>query len=165
MKFSHKIVCVLSISLLMGWIVYSLLGVQIIKAIYEGRSASFLNNLIHGRDVHPVEFYLQMADRIIRRICVYAVILCLWGVLLVFMERSLETKAVFFGINLCLILIFMAEILLHFFKFLFKFFMLIFDVVPVIKFYDGTIIRQTNNFTALIIFHGYRHATYFKFFL
>jgi len=117
MKFSHKIVCVLSISLLMGWIVYSLLGVQIIKAIYEGRSASFLNNLIHGRDVHPVEFYLQMADRIIRRICVYAVILCLWGVLLVFMERSLETKAVFFGINLCLILIFMAEILLHFFKF------------------------------------------------
>jgi len=36
----------------------------IIEAVYEGRAASFINELIAGRSVHPLEFYTARADEL-----------------------------------------------------------------------------------------------------
>src|SRR5919106_3115503 len=47
-----------------AWILYSLIGHQIIEAMYNGESIKFLNSIIDGQSIHPLAHYLQAADTV-----------------------------------------------------------------------------------------------------
>ena len=55
---------VLFLCLVLGWILYTLFGHQLIEAMYEGRSIGFLNRIIKGQATNPVGFYFDKADRL-----------------------------------------------------------------------------------------------------
>jgi len=46
-------------------VLYPWLGHALIKDIYNGTSIPALNHIISGQHVHPVNFYLQIADQFI----------------------------------------------------------------------------------------------------
>jgi hypothetical protein len=61
---STVLVIALAIFILMpvGWLLNIHLGHEIIRAMYEGRSICFLNRIIEGQAVHPVEHYFATWD-------------------------------------------------------------------------------------------------------
>jgi len=81
-----RIVLFLLTCVMAVWICYGLLGEEIIRNIYEEKSIQVLNNLIHGRDIHSVLFYLEMADRIIFKFFAYTTALCIAIMFFVFYE-------------------------------------------------------------------------------
>ncbi|OGW75564.1 MAG: hypothetical protein A2Z72_01435 [Omnitrophica bacterium RBG_13_46_9] len=62
-------------------LVYTLLtlfGFHLIVAIYEGRSIEFLNKIIVGQETHPLEYYFNIATRLlIRFFCIFPFLICL----------------------------------------------------------------------------------------
>jgi hypothetical protein len=49
--------------LLIAWILYALFGHRLIEAMYKGESIEFLNSIIEGQRIHPLEHYLEDARR------------------------------------------------------------------------------------------------------
>src|ERR1043165_2562865 len=49
-----------------AWVLYLLAGHRLIGAIYRGESLGFLNALIEGQSTHPADYYLHIADRLMR---------------------------------------------------------------------------------------------------
>ncbi len=113
MKFSTKLVLMLLAALTVTWLLYSLFGNQLINCAYEGKSIGFLNNLIHGRGTHSVQFYFESARGIIINFSIYTIFICLVIVFLNFLLESFSNwKAGLFGILLCLVLFFVVEVIL-----------------------------------------------------
>ena len=50
------------------WLSYNLFGHQLIKAMYEGRSAAFLNGLIKNQSTYSIEHYTNKADHLVFKI-------------------------------------------------------------------------------------------------
>jgi len=99
--------------LVVAWLLYGLFGGQLIKAMYEERSVGFLNHLIHGRDIHPFLFYSEMAHEIAVQFSFYVIFVC-WAIMLLgFLGRSSNGKAVLFGILWCLVIILSIETVLY----------------------------------------------------
>ena len=48
---------------MIGLSTYNFFGHTLIESAYYGKSIPFLNNIIEGRDVHPLEYYLQIYDQ------------------------------------------------------------------------------------------------------
>ena len=49
--------------LLIAWILYALFGHRLIEAMYKGESIEFLNSIIEGQRILPLEHYLEDARR------------------------------------------------------------------------------------------------------
>lgn len=60
----NKVLSLIFAVFIFGLILYYSVGHMLIKAMYEGRSISFLNDIIDGRTVHPLRFYFLLADRL-----------------------------------------------------------------------------------------------------
>lgn len=75
--------------LLAGWFAFAQLVVpSIIESAYRGESLSFLNSIIEGRDIHPVDDYLRAWPTIAWQITVPFVGFGLLGLLLVMVTSS-----------------------------------------------------------------------------
>jgi hypothetical protein len=49
--------------LVIAWILYAIFGHRLIEAMYKGESIEFLNSIIEGQRIHPLEHYLEDARR------------------------------------------------------------------------------------------------------
>jgi hypothetical protein len=54
---------VVFLCLAVAWILYALFGHRLIEAMYNGESIGFLNSIIEGQSIHPLERYFQDANR------------------------------------------------------------------------------------------------------
>lgn len=90
---------ILLVSILLGWTLYSLFGHQIVKSMYDGRSAGFLNKIIIGRTEHSVEYYFVMADRQFL-ICIFVMIM----MMLTSIVCRLNSRHIFYTLFTCYIL-------------------------------------------------------------
>ncbi len=65
-----------------GWITYSIIGHRLITAMYNNTAPGFLRGIIAGQDIHSLQHYLSLADRVVQS--AIAGFLYLAGILLVF---------------------------------------------------------------------------------
>lgn len=63
----NRIVIILNLAticfLIIAWILYALFGHRLVETMYKGESTKFLNSIIKGQSIHPLEHYLQDASR------------------------------------------------------------------------------------------------------
>jgi len=53
-----------------GWVLYIACGRMLITAIYEGKTAGFLNPIIEGQLFYPKEYYFTLADAVMQQLTV-----------------------------------------------------------------------------------------------
>src|SRR6476619_7981855 len=64
------------------WIAFAKLAVpSVIKSVYRGESLSFLNRMIQGQHVNPIEYYLQKWDHF--TITTLIILVAFWIVFLI----------------------------------------------------------------------------------
>ena len=73
------------------WIAFAKLAVPpIIKSVYHGESLSFLNRMIQGQHVNPLEYYLQKWDHF--TIATLIILVAFWVVFLITSSPAFITK-------------------------------------------------------------------------
>lgn len=55
-------ISVISLSMVMGLVLYNCFGHMLIEAIYKGESVGFLNKIIEGQTMYSLKYYFEMAD-------------------------------------------------------------------------------------------------------
>ncbi|MBN2301347.1 MAG: hypothetical protein JXN60_02395 [Lentisphaerae bacterium] len=83
-------VCVAGIA--SAWVAYVLFGKIVVRAAYEDRSLKFLNRAIEGRNVHPFELYLELADALFLKCFVGLIALVVAMALLYFLRRKIGSS-------------------------------------------------------------------------
>lgn len=53
---------VAGIALAISWVLYALYGHEVVEAMYYRESIGFLNTIIEGQAIHPLQHYVQAAD-------------------------------------------------------------------------------------------------------
>lgn len=62
------LVSVLFLCTAVGWVLYTLFGHQLIRAMYEGNSIGILNRIIKEQAQYPLEYYFEIANKLFYRI-------------------------------------------------------------------------------------------------
>jgi len=107
------------IGLIAGWILYFSFGHMLIKAMYEGRSIGFLNNILEGRTVHSLEFYLKLADKnfITANIVLFTFFIFVWIAFILFKKVGIALFINLLARFFCLsaLIVICSEIILRLF--------------------------------------------------
>jgi hypothetical protein len=93
---------VLLLPMLIGWILYALFGHELIKAMYEGTAAGFLNNLIEGQAAHPLQHYIGAGDIFFLKINFFFVLFYL--IVMFFISFTHERYSVAIFVSLAILL-------------------------------------------------------------
>lgn len=56
-------ILILFLFCLTEWLLFASIGHKFIEAMYKGESLGFLNKIIDGQAVHPLEHYLKTANK------------------------------------------------------------------------------------------------------
>ena len=87
------ITCVIFLCIVLGVVLYTHVGHKLIEAMYKGESIGFLNKIIEGQSMHPLEYYLGAADLLFYRILFFSVYLFFFCC--IFLFKSTHTRIEF----------------------------------------------------------------------
>jgi len=76
LRLSHKFVGLALLSLAGIWVVFVSVVPHFIEAAYQGRSLEIFNRLISGQEFHAPEHYVHLVQRLLLRLSLYTMILC-----------------------------------------------------------------------------------------
>ncbi|MFB0561847.1 MAG: hypothetical protein ACETWM_11655 [Candidatus Lokiarchaeia archaeon] len=87
------IACVIFLCIMLGVMLYNYVGHKLIDVVYEGESIGFLNKIIEGQSMHPLEHYLGIADLLFYRILLFGA--CLLFFFCIFLFKSTHARIEF----------------------------------------------------------------------
>ncbi|MCA9409120.1 MAG: hypothetical protein H6755_06265 [Candidatus Omnitrophica bacterium] len=80
-KKNYKLIWIILIGLIVGWAGYLTLGKKILTDAYHGQSLEQVNRIFSGQTQNSLDDYLQLANGILGKFSVYALIFCMFYLL------------------------------------------------------------------------------------